>query len=169
MATNFSCLFSCDIVGMNMPDFDDKIGEKIRNDVTNKLLDELRDLMQRKWISSNKDTNFWMSSNIGLHYSNIEVQTADWICQNFLNIGEFLKAEMTQDKSCVKRYSFQNSTKKMTTSAHNLIIHKICTLLHFFHRRIIAELRSREYRFTHMNCSKVDIPLLSEALSGSRI
>ena len=95
MAANFSCLFSCDIVGMNMPDFDDKIGEKIRNDVTNKLLDELRDLMQRKWISSNKDTNFWMSSNIGLHYSNIEVQTADWICQNFLNIGEFLKAEMT--------------------------------------------------------------------------
>ena len=95
MDTNFSCSSSCDIVGTNMPDIDDKIGDKIRNDVANKLLDELRDLMQRKWISSNKDTNFWMSSNIGLHYSNIEVQTADWICQNFLNIGEFLKAEMT--------------------------------------------------------------------------
>ena len=96
MATNFSCLFSCDIVGMNMPDIDDKIGDKIRNDVANKLLDELRDLMQRKWISSNKDTNFWMSSNLNsLQYSNIEVQTADWICQKFLNIGEFLRAEMT--------------------------------------------------------------------------
>ena len=30
-------------------------------------------------------------------------------------------------------------------------------------------LRSREYRFTHMNCSTVDIPFLSEALSGERI
>ena len=31
------------------------------------------------------------------------------------------------------------------------------------------KLRSREYRFTHMNCSLVDIPFLSEALSGERI
>ena len=30
-------------------------------------------------------------------------------------------------------------------------------------------LRSREYRFTHMNCSLLDIPFLSEALSGERI
>ena len=30
-------------------------------------------------------------------------------------------------------------------------------------------LRSREYMFTHMNCSTVDIPFLSEALSGERI
>ena len=30
-------------------------------------------------------------------------------------------------------------------------------------------LRSREYRFTHMNRSTVDIPFLSEALSGKRI
>ena len=29
--------------------------------------------------------------------------------------------------------------------------------------------RSREYRFTHMNCSLVDIPFLSEALSGEII
>ena len=30
-------------------------------------------------------------------------------------------------------------------------------------------LRSREYRFTYMNCSTVDIPFLSEALSGEII
>ena len=29
--------------------------------------------------------------------------------------------------------------------------------------------RSREYRFTHMNCFTVGIPFLSEALSGERI
>ena len=33
----------------------------------------------------------------------------------------------------------------------------------------IAKIRSREYRFTHMNCSLLDIPFLSEALSGERI
>ena len=32
-----------------------------------------------------------------------------------------------------------------------------------------AILRSREYRFTHMNRSTVDIPFLSEALLGERI
>ena len=32
-----------------------------------------------------------------------------------------------------------------------------------------AMVRSREYRFTHMNRSTVDIPFLSEALSGERI
>ena len=32
-----------------------------------------------------------------------------------------------------------------------------------------TNLRSREYRFTHMNCSTVDIPFLSETLSGGRI
>jgi hypothetical protein len=32
-----------------------------------------------------------------------------------------------------------------------------------------ARVRSREYRFTHINCSTVDIPFLPEALSGERI
>ena len=32
-----------------------------------------------------------------------------------------------------------------------------------------AQLRSREYRFTHMKCSLLDIPFLSEAFSGERI
>ena len=35
----------------------------------------------------------------------------------------------------------------MTTSAHNLIIHKICTLLHFVHRRIIADLDNKMFLF----------------------
>ena len=33
----------------------------------------------------------------------------------------------------------------------------------------LTGLRSREFRFTHMNSSTVDIPFLSEALSGERI
>ena len=79
-------------------DIDDEIGEKIRNDVVNDILGELRDLVQKKWISSNKNINIWMGSNLpglGTYYSNIEVQTADWLCQNFFNIGKFLDAEMT--------------------------------------------------------------------------
>ena len=35
--------------------------------------------------------------------------------------------------------------------------------------RTLSSLRSREYRFTHMNCSIVDIPFLTKALSGERI
>ena len=61
-------------------------------------MSELRDLVQKKWISSNKDINIWMGSNLaglGTYYSNIEVQTANWLCQKFLNIGKFLDAEMT--------------------------------------------------------------------------
>ena len=74
-------------------DIDDKIGEKIRNDVVNDLLGELRGLVQRKWISSNSNNNFWMSSDeeFQSYYSSLEVGTADWLCQKLLNIGEFLK------------------------------------------------------------------------------
>ena len=73
-------------------DIDDKIGEKIRNDVVNDLLGELRDLVQKKWISSNKNNNFWMSSRMSSNfYENMKVQTADWLCQNLLNIGEFFE------------------------------------------------------------------------------
>ena len=74
-------------------DIDDKIGEKIRNDVVNDLLGELRGLVQRKWISSNSNNNFWMSSDLEFQilYSILEVETADWLCQKLLNIGEFLK------------------------------------------------------------------------------
>ena len=42
---------------------------------------------------------------------------------------------------------------------HNEILLLICYL----------GIRSRENKFTHMNCSTVDIPFLSEALSGERI
>ena len=59
---------------------------------------KLRDLVQKKWISSHSNINIWMGSNLaglGTYYSNIEVQTANWLCQNFLNIGKFLDAEMT--------------------------------------------------------------------------
>ena len=36
-------------------------------------------------------------------------------------------------------------------------------------QEFLLELRSRGYRFTHMNRSTVDIPFLSEALSGETI
>ena len=78
-------------------DIDDEIGEKIRNDVVNEPLGKLRDLVQKKWISSHSDINIWTGSNLpglGTYYSNIEVQTADWLCQNLFNIGKFLDAEM---------------------------------------------------------------------------
>jgi hypothetical protein len=64
-------------------------------------LGELRDLVQNKWISSNKNINIWMGSNLaglGTYYSNIEVQTADWLCQNLFNIGKCLHAEKSQLK-----------------------------------------------------------------------
>jgi hypothetical protein len=38
-----------------------------------------------------------------------------------------------------------------------------------FSDKLLTQLRSREYMFTHMNHSTVDIPFLSEALSGERI
>ena len=72
-----------------------KLEKKIRNDVVNEPLGKLRDLIQKKWISSHSNINIWMGSNLaglGTYYSNIEVQTAEWLCQNFFNMGKFLKA-----------------------------------------------------------------------------
>ena len=40
---------------------------------------------------------------------------------------------------------------------------------YLFHYCDLPYVRSREYRFTHINRSIVDIPFLSEALSGERI
>ena len=54
---------------------------------------------------------------------------------------------------------------KVTPSFKPIHVHLTVTKNLFFY----CTLRSREYMFTHMNRSTVDIPFLSEALSGERI
>ena len=71
---------------------DDEIGRKVRNDIANKLLGELRDLISKKYIA-NQNLGIWeevsgAAENYGDFYSQVCLNVANWICQKKLNIGK---------------------------------------------------------------------------------
>ena len=75
-----------------------------------------------------------------------DVEMFVWICRNMQIYLNFMLSLSTGPT--IKLYLYHHYAKSQNT---------------------YMSLRSREYRFTHMNRSTVDIPFLSEALSGERI
>ena len=64
----------------------DEIGKEIRKDVVNEILTKLRDSLQRK-KNRHPKLGIWIGDSSIVHGS-AEIQTAEFICQKKLNLGE---------------------------------------------------------------------------------
>ena len=72
----------------------DETGKKVRNDIANKLLGELRELISKKYIA-NQNLGIWEevsgAAEIDISaefYNQVCLNVANWICQKKLNIGK---------------------------------------------------------------------------------
>ena len=97
----------------------DETGSKVRNDIANKLVGELRDLISKKYIA-NQNLGIWEEVSgaaeidmSGEFYFQVCLNVANWICQKKLNIGKSFCDQCLrylQPNFPFRNGSFQNGT-----------------------------------------------------------